>query len=170
MKLGRPTTLNDLTLVDGMNQQLIREYGEELLSVMNEGLRPRGQPAPTTASRAARISRGLSKSTHSKLNSSQSQTLDLLKQGSTIKEIANNRQLTSNTVENHIMKIVEQTDELDPAAYLSSERLTIITNYLKQHPEASGQLKPIKEELTKYNFSYFEIKIGLALYNKKTCI
>jgi RecQ family ATP-dependent DNA helicase len=164
LRLKRPVNLQDVTLVDGMNYRLITELGEELMSVINLGevveTNQLAKPKAITSS-----SGSSSAETKNGLNSSQQETLRLLKDGKTVKEVIQMRKMTNNTIENHIMKIIESTDELDPSKYLTPEKQQLVDNYLTSHN--SNLLKPIKEALDSHKITYFEIKIAIALRRKK---
>ena len=93
----------------------------------------------------------------------------LLKQGLTQKEIMDTRQLSVNTIENHIMKIIELTDELDPTQYITADRMKIVHAYLKEHADQLQLLKPLKDGMMDIlpDLTYFELKIALAIFQKQ---
>jgi uncharacterized protein YpbB len=85
-------------------------------------------------------------------------SFDLLKSGKTIAEIAKERSLTINTVENHLAYFIK-LGELDIHQFLSEEKLRKITNYFKEAENKSfGEAKSkLGDEVT-----YGELRMGLS--------
>jgi uncharacterized protein YpbB len=72
------------------------------------------------------------------------QTLMMFEEGKTIKEIANIRQLTTNTINNHLAKLIKD-EKIELNQVLSEERINELTNYFEGYEEES--LTPLKEKL-----------------------
>ena len=87
-------------------------------------------------------------------------TFDLLKAGNSVEEIAKERNLTSNTILNHLTYFVAQ-GELDATDFVSQNKLDLIADYFKKNKEYS--LKPAKEHFGE-SVSYGELRMGLSYY------
>jgi len=72
------------------------------------------------------------------------QTLELFEHGKTVKEIAKLRQLTTNTIHNHLAKLIKD-EKLDLNQVLSEERILELKGYFEGYDEES--LTPLKEKL-----------------------
>lgn len=88
-----------------------------------------------------------------------STTLQLFKDGKNIQQIANIRNITTTTVENHLVENVRE-NLLKPDSLISTEVLDKLINRLQLY-EKKTPLKKIKEDLPDI-YSYFEIKVVLA--------
>ncbi len=87
-------------------------------------------------------------------------TLDLLNAGNTVEEIAKERNLTTNTILNHLTYFVAQ-GELEATEFVSQNKLDLIADYFREHKEFS--LKPAKEHFGD-DISYGELRMGLSYY------
>ncbi len=72
------------------------------------------------------------------------QTLMMFEEGKTIKEIAMIRQLTTNTINNHLAKLIKD-EKIELNQVLSEERINELTDYFEGYEEES--LTPLKEKL-----------------------
>ena len=85
-------------------------------------------------------------------------TLELLDEGMTIDEIAEERNLARSTVESHVVEIVKKG--LYPVEdFVSRERLEIVKEYFKEVDDTS--LTAARDVLGD-EYSYFELKMGLS--------
>jgi RecQ family ATP-dependent DNA helicase len=214
LQLTRPTTIEKLTMINGINTRLIIEYGNELLSVINDvdeiicdetdndieviledsndgsndGSNKGTSTTSTTSGKTTKNCTSIIRTTKTtkdntttttttttskstakgELNESHLLTLKMLKDNNyDIPTVVKNRNITIGTIENHIMKIIENSNELDYHHFIPDERLIIINKYIATHQNELNILKPIKDALNADNFSYLEIKIALAIYKKK---
>lgn len=103
------------------------------------------------------------------LNDSQRQTLECFLKNMTIDQIANQRNLVTATIENHLMKIFEVCNTIDYTSILSNDQFDIINKYLNEHQEDFDKLKLIKDGLSEKgnNFSYLQIKIAKGIRSRK---
>lgn len=96
---------------------------------------------------------------HVSLTSSTRHTYELLQQGLTIEDIANNRNLKKNTIEDHIVEIIHNLPGFSIDEFVSKEHQEkILTSYKKLKTK---QLRPLKESIGE-QISYFEIRLVLA--------
>ena len=91
-------------------------------------------------------------------------SFNLYKKGKSIKEIAVIRNLTVNTIENHLLKCYELGMDLDLSSYVQSEFEDNIKNVVNKI--GYEKLKPIKDALPE-NVSYFDIKYYIIKDFKK---
>lgn len=91
-------------------------------------------------------------------------SLALFREGRSVKEIAQERNLSVQTIENHLIDFV-RTGELQANQVISQETIDSLTPMMKEYTLDSA-LKPIKESLPEH-FSYFEIKVMLNHLNKE---
>ena len=89
---------------------------------------------------------------------------ELFKEGKTIAEIANERNLKENTIYSHLMKMHQGGEEIDLHQLISQDEINSITkakNEVEQENEEMG-LKVIFEKLNE-KVPYWKIKMGLYL-------
>lgn len=95
------------------------------------------------------------------------QTLKLLEEKLTLSEIAIQRDMTEQTIQDHIVKLYNfnKLTLSEILKYSSLEKLKSIREVVKKENFNSEWLKAIKEMLTS-DISYFDIKIALAMIEK----
>ena len=86
-------------------------------------------------------------------------TLSLYRQGLSIDEIANERNLKSNTILSHLIELVESGEALDIDRLVQPEHYVVIVDAL--HQVGDDLLKPVKEFLGD-EYSYEEIRLVRA--------
>ncbi len=91
-------------------------------------------------------------------------TWGLFKEGSSPKEIAQNRELTENTIYSHLLKMHAQGEEIDLNELVTKEELSKIEQAKIDLPEADG-LKAYFEYFEE-KVPYWKIKIGLYLLDE----
>lgn len=91
-------------------------------------------------------------------------SLELLNEGKSLQEIADQRGFSIATVSNHIAGFVS-TGKLEPTAVLKKQKLEKILQAIKMTGQHHA-LKPVKDLLDE-NFSYEEIRIAMAYYTRK---
>ena len=87
-------------------------------------------------------------------------TFEMYKSGNTVEEIAKIRNLSINTIQNHLAKFVE-TGKIEADELMDVSKIEPIIEIAKK--QSIPSLKAIKDELGE-GFSYFEIHIALAYY------
>ena len=91
-------------------------------------------------------------------------TLELWNSGLSLKEIAKERDLNMQTVENHLLRCGEEELEVDWTHFLKPEDQMKIVDVMRK--VGTEKLKPIKEELPE-EISYFMIKVAIMLESRK---
>lgn len=86
-------------------------------------------------------------------------TYNLYKQGKSVKEIAAERGLTENTVENHLALCAKTGFEIDYSMFIKAEHEEMIMKAIEK--EGGDKLKPIKDVLPE-EVTYTEIKFALC--------
>lgn len=101
------------------------------------------------------------------------ETLLLLKEWKDLKEIWKIRELKSITIESHVVKLYELWELWlsDIMKYSNFSNLTVVKNIINsEYSWIIDQLKPIKlslEKIDKKDINYFEIKLAIAMIEKK---
>jgi len=141
MEAKQPKTLSEFSEVSGVGQAKLQKYGEVFLKELVEHLES-VQPKAKT----------------------QEQTWALFKEGVSPKEIAEQRDLTENTIYTHLMKMHAQGKEIDLHELITKEELSKIEKAKIDLPEAEG-LK-VYFEYFEEKVPYWKIKIGLYLLDE----
>ena len=87
----------------------------------------------------------------------------MFKAGNSIEEIASIRNLTINTIQNHLVNFVT-VGTVKPSELMDTSKIEPIIEIAKT--QSMQSLKAIKEELGE-GFSYFEIHIAVAYYKSQ---
>jgi uncharacterized protein YpbB len=87
----------------------------------------------------------------------------LYKQGKSVTEIARHRQLSSNTIENHLAHFIAE-GTLKVQQFVSEEKLKLIEKAVETHGDIA--LSPIKNELGE-KVSYGEIRMVISHLKRK---
>ncbi|NMO77791.1 DNA helicase RecQ [Bacillus sp. UniB3] len=87
-------------------------------------------------------------------------TLDLWKKGLAMKEIAKQRELNLQTIENHLLRCGEEQLEVDWTKFIKPEDQVKVVKAIEK--VGMDKLKPLKEKLPE-EISYFMIKVAIML-------
>lgn len=90
----------------------------------------------------------------------QSRTLELIKQGMSIDSIARERKLSWQTIQGHVVQLVENGENLPIEKWITQEECEMIQRTAAL--SHSDKLTPIKDALPE-EISFFQIKLALAL-------
>ena len=140
-----PGTSAQLKKVKGMGKIRVRKYGEEIIEVIEsyckeKGLEEKSEPVEEEKKPSHQIS------------------LELFKQGLSIKEIVKERNLTESTIESHLAKYI-------PSGDIDILELIPLKRYQKLVKEIESvefnSLKELKTALDD-SYSYMEIKMTLS--------
>ena len=147
-----PTDSFSLQLINGMGDKKISQFGADIIQMIqhycNENNIEKVEiplKANPTKLKAPKID-------------TKKESFHLFKSGKTVTEIAVERTLTTNTIENHLAYYVGR-GELDVKQFLSDEKLKKIVDYFK-----SAENKGFSEAKNHFNdeVSYGEMRMGLS--------
>jgi hypothetical protein len=147
-----PTDEKRLMQINGIGQKKASQFGMEIIEIIRKYCDEAGVEQPEIPSKAAKAESKPPK-TDTKLLS-----FNLFKEGKSIAEIAESRQLTPNTIEGHLAYYVSQ-GEIDVLQLISSDKLDKITDYFKK--SGINNLATAKEALGS-EISYGELHLALA--------
>ncbi len=145
-----PTDERSLKTINGMGSARVRQYGSEIIEIINDycmeyGIEKQDIPLHFEKEKPAK---------EPKIDTKEA-SLNLFKQGMKIAEIATERNLTINTIENHLAYFVEN-GELDISLFVTDEKLKRATTFIeKNNFEGFSELR---EKLGE-EFSYSELKM-----------
>lgn len=159
ISMMKPETLESLREIKGVGDHKLKKYGEIIIDHIKKYLQEYGTDANNKET--ASTNKTKSKST---VENSHLVTLELWKSGLSINQIAKDRELNVQTIENHLLRCGEEGLEIDWTKLLSEEHDKMIMEVVKQ--VGNSKLKPIKEALPT-EVSYFMIKISLMLSNRQ---
>ena len=136
-----PKNLQELWMIDGISQDFIINYGNELMSLLN----------------------GKNITDNKTITNTKMTTYNLYKEGKTIKEICNERSLTNNTVEAHILDVWEN----DENSEIDLEYADLCDTKQKEIVKAieivgTNKLRSIKD-IVDSKITYFQIKLTILL-------
>ncbi len=154
-----PQTKEELSEISGFGAFKIEKYGEIFLSAIvafcrKSNLRSKISEKKPKKQREPKKTKSTSSETFET-------TFQLYKKNYSVDEIANQRNLSINTIQNHLVRFVE-SGEIKPAELMDTNKIEPIIEIAKTQTIPS--LRAIKEELGE-DFSYFEIHVAIA-YNK----
>lgn len=145
-----PTTSQELKAVHGMGKTRVKKYGAEIIEVITEYINDNNIEVTnivTLEPQKQKRQRG----------DSQKESLKLFKEGKTIEEIANHRELNENTIFGHLAGFI-------PSGKIKLTDLMTENNYLELKTEIPKKtfenLSDLKHQLDD-KFSYAEIRLVL---------
>lgn len=144
-----PSNLPALKKVKGIGEAKSKRYGAEILEIIQEYCRAKGLEGAqlSLAEAAPKVktdTKGLS--------------FELFQAGKTIAQIAQERSLTTSTIEGHLAHFVE-LGQLDIFEVISKEKVNAIEGFVKENP--SEPLLSIKNHFGD-GYSYGEIRMVLS--------
>ena len=152
-----PQDKKDLAKIHGFGKAKIEKYGEDILDIIRDycekyDLQSNMEENPVNDKKE----KATLKSTTAKVDTKKV-SFDLYKEGKSIGAIAQERNLTPQTIEGHLAYYIE-SGELVIGDFLSIEKQEIISAVIKLNPEAT--LTQLKEELPEITFG--ELRFMLA--------
>ncbi|WLR51174.1 DNA helicase RecQ [Bacillus tianshenii] len=151
-----PKQKNDLLTIKGVGEKKYEQYGELFLEAIQQFLHENGPIESFKAS--GPTSTGIKKKQTDK-KPSHLLSYEQFQNGSTIKEIAKERELTAMTIENHLFKAYKEGYSLDWNTFFDEE---LEAQILQKNEELEEKkLKPLKESLPG-DISYTTIKAVLV--------
>ncbi|NQV77684.1 MAG: DNA helicase RecQ [Lutibacter sp.] len=145
MEKSRPMCEADLLEISGVGQRKLEVYGEdfiaEIVSFSNEKINTR------------------------KKNDTHKVTYELYKEGLSIDEIAEKRNLKSTTIFSHLAKLYTDGKKIDIYSFVTKEEVEKVRK-AKEELESPDALKPYYEHLNA-EVEYFKIRLALTIIDKE---
>lgn len=165
-----PTTQEELLEITGVGEYKAETYGEAFLKVINEYV----EMHPLEVQRTKVVNEAIVKEKNKQDTKNTVQqakksaprdshrfSYELYEQGKTISEIADERNLTEQTIENHLLKCIQEGMKVNFEDFIPKESESQIIEAIEEC--GATLLKPIKEKLPE-NISYTAIKFTIAKY------
>ncbi|HEU5347968.1 MAG TPA: RecQ family ATP-dependent DNA helicase, partial [Ktedonobacterales bacterium] len=159
MALLCPRTLDAFARVPGVGSRKLDAYGERFVHAINRFCEINGvsaapeQKAPPTRERERRHGMAVAKT------STMQETLRLYRAGFGLEHMATVRQLTQDTIVNHLRKLIEAGEEIDVADMIPNDHYRRIADAFAEVGFAT--LSPVKE-IVGEDISYAEISLVRA--------
>lgn len=147
-----PITAEQFLEIKGVGNQKFERYGQAFVNVINAYLEEHPEVTQSAPQQMKEKKRNSGEPTHL-------ETYEHYRKGKSIKEIAVLRGLSITTIENHLIKCMEERLDINWDDILSEDEKLLIINTANQL--GADKLKPIKEALPE-EISYFKIKAALA--------
>lgn len=147
-----PLTVESLLQIHGIGAHKVEQYGEVFLNAISSYVLENNIEVNTLTS----IIKEKKEETHII-------TYNLYNSGKSIDEIANIRELTKTTIENHLLKCYENDFDIDLTRYVNTQYENDIISAITKL--GSEKLKPLKEILPE-EVSYFDIKYYVLKFSK----
>ncbi|MBE6024500.1 MAG: DNA helicase RecQ [Cellulosilyticum sp.] len=163
-----PTTEEALLQVTGVGEYKVEKYGQLFIKIINEYVEnhpvevERMKSLVLLEEQDERQSILKTQPTKSAPRDSHKLTYELYRAGRTIDEIADERNLTKMTVENHLVKCAEEGLEIDYDTFIPAKYEADIMAVIEEC--GATLLKPIKEKLPE-EVSYTAIKFAVTKYS-----
>lgn len=157
LPMSRPEFLQ----VSGVGEHKLDKYGEEFIVAIVDYCHKYPE---RMAERVGISEQATSKSVKKVAKDSHLISYELFRKSHSVRDIARKRELSVNTVENHLILCSEQGLDIDLMAEIPDDYLTLLQNAVEK--VGMEKLKPIKEQLPK-EISYFMIKIYLSEMKRK---
>ena len=153
-----PNTKEELDQISGFGAFKIEKYGEMFLNVIADYCN-KNNLVSKIAEKIPRIKRA-PKKTNKYEAGTYTTTFQMYKDGNSVEAIAKIRNLSLNTIQNHLANFVE-VGTITTSELIDINKINPIISLVKTQTIPS--LKAIKEELGE-GFSYFEINVAIAHY------
>lgn len=157
-----PYTKDMLKEVKGVGERKLERYGETITSIVLDYMKEKGLSSVETASKSKTITqKGKSDSSEEKTKS-HILTYNMFLTGKSLEEIADERDLSLNTIKSHIVDCCMEGYDVDINSLVSKQQEELILKTIK-HIGGAEKLKPIKEALPE-EIEYFAIKAVIYKY------
>jgi uncharacterized protein YpbB len=144
-----PRSKVGLAEISGFGKIKIQQYGDEILDIIIEFCEANGIEVSTVERVRKPAKKALVK------GSTQELSYQLFKEGKTIAEIAEIRQLTASTIEGHLGEYVKN-GLLDVKLLMQEKKIKVIREFMLENPDLKGSA--LKEALGE-DYSYGEIRL-----------
>lgn len=155
-----PTSHEEFREIKGIGDHKLQKYGDVIIDHILAFQKEETYSADREDIHSSEVRTKKDKRAKKQVENSHLHTFELWKSGLSIKEIAKERQLNVQTVENHLLRCGEEEIEIDWTKFLKPEDKTKIVEAIQK--VGMDKLKPIKEELPE-EISYFMIKVAIML-------
>lgn len=150
-----PFTLSEFENVKGVGSQKLDKYGSRFIqAIVNFCAEHPDRERQVVEVQRERKAKSASK------QGSHLDSYQMWRTGSSIQEIAAERELSTQTVENHLFKCAEEGYEIDWQPFLTTKQQELINEAVEL--VGDDKLKPIKEAVPE-EVTYFMIKVALFL-------
>lgn len=153
-----PASLQQLEKVKGIGKQKVKEFGSQILSIIQTYCEEKKIERPAEAEEVFDVPQ-------IKLDTKRV-SLEMFLAGSSIEEIAKQRNFTTSTIEGHLSHFIP-TGEIEIYQLVTKEKVAMVTDFLQNNKPLS--LTEIKNNLGD-EFSYREIRIVLKHLEKETAV
>uniref|UniRef100_UPI0028A2A20E helix-turn-helix domain-containing protein n=1 Tax=Bacillus luti TaxID=2026191 RepID=UPI0028A2A20E len=150
-----PQSDSELLTVKGIGEHKLVKYGSHFLQAVQQFIEENPNYAETIKTEVVSERKKPGKASAN----SHLETYELYKQGIDLNEIAKERGLSRQTIENHLIRSFEDGMEVDWNSFVPTEYESLIENAVQN---AEGGLKSIKEQLPG-EVSYFMIRAYLQI-------
>ncbi|KMN46022.1 MULTISPECIES: DNA helicase RecQ [Bacillus] len=150
-----PQSDSELLTVKGIGEHKLVKYGSHFLQAVQHFIEENPNYAETIKTEVVTERKKSGKASAN----SHLETYEMYKQGINLGEIAKKRDLSRQTIENHLIRCYEDGMEVDWKSFVPAEYESLIENAVQN---AEGGLKSIKEQLSD-EVSYFMIRAYLQM-------
>jgi len=160
-----PQTTSELLALKGCGEYKVSTYGDQTIEVVRAYLKRHPEARPLSEHDGASAIRPVLKKPLG--GSTVEITWMLWEKGGTLEEIARKRGLTSSTIAEHLVQLIDEGRSINLNRILSKERIALIEEAIVR--AGSERLAPIKALLPQ-DVSYAEIRLVAGQYIQKTKI
>ncbi|MGL4736287.1 MAG: DNA helicase RecQ [Cellulosilyticaceae bacterium] len=154
-----PTQEDEFLMISGVGQLKHQRYGEAFMTCVRDYVLTHQVIKPPLEAYYTKPSRIKETGVKRTAGDTVMETYRLYEEGMSIQDIAKVRDLSTNTIENHLVKCIEQGLIVDVARFATPEEQELILKAVEK--VGTGLLKPIKEQLPEH-ITYTAIKIVIA--------
>lgn len=171
-----PVSYDDLLRLPGVGPGIVKKYGDEILDIVDNYMSvstdmklmnlSEVKKATSTKKRISIKKEKTDKKEKKVAGYTRQVSLNMFKEGKTIKEIAETRGLTFNTIYQHLISKLDSIEETEYDRIASREARTKIGAYLDTHDTAAMRKGEIREAINKdtgYLPEYHELDLVLHL-------
>ncbi|PFV73097.1 DNA helicase RecQ [Bacillus sp. AFS059628] len=154
-----PQSDSELLTVKGIGEHKLVKYGSHFLQAVQHFIEENPNYAETIKTEVVTERKKSGKASGKASANSHLETYEMYKQGIDLNEIAKERSLSTQTIENHLIRCFEDGMEVDWNSFVPAEYESLIETAVQN---AEGGLKSIKEQLPN-EVSYFMIRAYLQI-------
>ncbi|MCJ8278611.1 MAG: RecQ family ATP-dependent DNA helicase, partial [Rivularia sp. ALOHA_DT_140] len=155
----KPKNKQEFSQLAGVGSHKLTQYGDKFIAVIQDYLKEQNSSSSSSSSNSN------SNSASGDISYTELQTFELHKEGLSIKEIAQQRNLRSSTVTRHLSDLIEKDKPVDLNLLVTVEKQKKIIKVLDILGDVA--LTPIKDYLGD-SYTYDEIRLVRGKWRKKT--